>query len=230
MTTPLIIMPIKDSLQTAERAIRAITASGFLPMLYDDNSLPENARRLDELADELSLPIVHLSDITDHPSPNYLLVLQRSQQQAIAEQRGLLIIESDVIVKTDTIQRLMQGVTDKTGMVAAVTTDEQGQINYPYEYARGLQSGDTRKHLSFCCTLLTLPFLQAFSFQQLSPEKDWFDVTISHKSTELGFRNLLLTDTPVVHLPHSSRPWKQLKYTHPLRYYWNKLTHGKDRI
>ena len=88
----------------------------------------------------------------------------------------------------------------------------------------------TSKRLSFCCTLLTNQFLQKFSFTQLDTSKNWYDVFISHKSVELGMENYLLTDTPVVHLPHSSRPWKQLKYTNPLRYYWRKLTQRLDRI
>ena len=35
---------------------------------------------------------------------------------------------------------------------------------------------------------------------------------------------------PVLHKPHSSRPWKQLKYTNPLLYYWRKLTQHRDKI
>jgi len=40
----------------------------------------------------------------------------------------------------------------------------------------------------------------------------------------------LLTNVPVLHLPHSSRPWKMLKYTNPLKYYWKKYTKGLDKI
>ena len=38
-----IIMPVKDSLEIAEKAIRAIVDSGHTLYVYDDNSLPENA-------------------------------------------------------------------------------------------------------------------------------------------------------------------------------------------
>jgi hypothetical protein len=34
----------------------------------------------------------------------------------------------------------------------------------------------------------------------------------------------------VTHRPHASRPWKQLKYKNPLKYYWLKLTKGLDKI
>ena len=56
------------------------------------------------------------------------------------------------------------------------------------------------------------------------------DVFISHKSIELGFNNYLVTTLPVLHLPHSSRPWKQLKYTNPIKYYWRKLIDKRDKI
>ena len=106
-----------------------------------------------------------------------------------------------------------------------------------YLYAKSKEQGAkskdcvaTTKRLSFCCTLLTNAFLQAFDFANLNPDKDWFDVTISNESRKHGFTNLLLLGTPVTHLPHASRPWKQLKYTHPLKYYWLKLIHGRDKI
>jgi hypothetical protein len=116
-------------------------------------------------------------------------------------------------------------------MVAAVTTDERGAINFPYEYAKGIrEDGVCRKRFSFCCTLLTQALLQAYDFGQLDEKKNWYDVHISHVSQKLGFNNILQVSNPVLHKPHSSRPWKQLKYTHPLLYYWRKLTKGLDKI
>ncbi len=55
-----IIMPVKDSLETAEQAIRAIVASGHTLCVYDDYSTDENAARLDALRDELGLRGVHI--------------------------------------------------------------------------------------------------------------------------------------------------------------------------
>ena len=43
-------------------------------------------------------------------------------------------------------------------------------------------------------------------------------------------RNFLFMDLPVVHRPHQRRPWKQLKYKNPLKYYWLKFTRGLDKI
>lgn len=225
-------MPVKDSILTAEESIRAIVASGSTLTVYDDFSTDATALRLDELAAEAGIRVVHLRDLTDHPSPNYRLVLQTAQQGALAGDKHLVIVESDVIVRQDTFCKMLEQVTPGVGLVAAVTHNEEGQINFPYEYARKLEATtrETKKRLSFCCTLLTKELLQKFDFEALDPEKNWYDVFISHKSRELGLRNILMLDNPVVHKPHSSRPWKLLKYSNPLKYYFLKLLHGRDRI
>ena len=228
-----VIMPVKDSIGTAAESIRAVCAAGLRLTVFNDFSTPDNTAALQRLADELGFTLVNLESLTDHPSPNYLLVLQLAQQQALKEGAHLVIVESDVIVRGDTVRRLAESAGDpQTGLVAAVTTDGSGHVNFPYEYARrwSLTTHETRKRLSFCCTLLSLAFLRAFDFRTLDPSKNWYDVFISHKACELGFRNLLMLDNPVLHKPHSSRPWKQLKYTNPLKYYWQKLIHGRDRI
>lgn len=232
-----IIMPVKDSIAIAERAIRAIVDSGHHLCVYDDNSTPENARHLDEIASELNIQVVHLSTLTDHPSPNYRLVLQLAEQEALETGRHLVIVESDVIIKADTLTRMLEEVQAGVGMVAAVTVDEEGIYNFPYHYLHrlryrflGKKTIDTKKRFSFCCTLLTNELLKKADFQLLDPNKNWYDVTISHWSLNLGLRNLLMLNNPVLHFPHASRPWKRLKYTHPLRYYWRKITQRLDKI
>ena len=231
MVEPLIIMPVKDSLETAEQAIRAIVASGHNVCVYDDYSSDENAARLDALRDEFGIRVVHIREVLDHPSPNYRWVLNTAQREAIEKNQDLVIVESDVIVKEGTISRLQQAISKGVGMVAAVTVNEEGEVNFPYEYARKIQQdGSCTKRFSFCCTLLTNAFLKAYSFEQLDPTKNWYDVHISHMSRQLGFENILLISNPVLHKPHSSRPWKQLKYTNPLLYYWRKLTQSRDKI
>ncbi len=226
-----IIMPVKDSIETAEQAIRAIVASGHSLCVYDDYSTEETAQRLDALQIELGIEVVHIREVLDHPSPNYRWVLIQAQRQAIEQGQDLVIVESDVIVKPDTIDRLKQVVNEHTGMVAAVTVNEAGEINFPYEYAQKIrQDGVCKKRFSFCCTLLTNAFLKIYDFEQLDPTKSWYDVHISHMSVKLGFDNILQISNPVLHKPHSSRPWKQLKYTNPLLYYWRKLTQRRDKI
>ena len=224
-------MPVKDSLQTAEQAIRAIVASGYTLTVYDDNSTAENAARLDALSAELGISVMHISEQTDHPSPNYRWVLIRAQRECLESGQHLVIVESDVIVRPSTISTLVQSVRSKVGLVAAVTHNENGDVNFPYDYARRIkQDGSCKKRFSFCCTLLTNEFLRAFDFEQLDPTKNWYDVTISHMSLKLGFDNILQVSNPVLHKPHSSRPWKRLKYTNPLLYYWRKLTQRRDKI
>jgi hypothetical protein len=226
-----IIMPVKDAIVHTEESIRAITASGYTLTVYDDYSSPESAARLDALALELKIEVIHLSERIDHPSPNYRWVLIDAQRNALESNTGLLIVESDVTVGSETIRRMIEAVRPGVGMVAAVTVDTDGQINFPYEYARKIrEDGISRKRFSFCCTLLTNAFLRSYDFEQLDASKNWFDVTISHKAVELGFENILQVSNPVLHKPHSSRPWKQLKYTNPLLYYWRKLTQGLDKI
>ena len=224
-------MPVKDSPQTTEKAIRAVVASGHTLTVYDDYSTADNAAQLDALSQELGFQVVHIREWIDHPSPNYRWVLIQARQACLQSKQHLVIIESDVTVRQGTIEGLVKAVRPGVGMVAAVTTDEEGRVNFPYEYARKMKAdGVCKKRLSFCCTLLTEAFLKAYDFEQLDTDKDWFDVTISHRTQELGFENILQVSNPVVHQPHSSRPWKRLKYTNPLLYYWRKLTQHRDKI
>lgn len=226
-----VIMPVKDSIETAEQAIRAIVSSGHTLTVFDDNSTAETAALLDQLASELKIGVVHVGQLIDHPSPNYRWVLITAQRECLETNRHLVVVESDVIVRPDTLDRLAVAVEPKVGMVAAVTHDAEGQVNFPYEYAKRMHAdGVCMKRFSFCCTLLTNTFLRAYDFEQLNPEKNWYDVHISHMSVKLGFDNILQVTNPVLHKPHSSRPWKQLKYTNPLLYYWRKLTQHKDKI
>ena len=227
-----IVMPVKDSWETAEAAIRAVLASGYTLMVYDDCSTSETAARLDALRDETGIEVVHVAEHTDLPSPNYRWVLIEAQRSCLAKGEHLVIVESDVLVKPETIGRLVESATASSiGLVAAVTVDENDVVNFPYEYAKSwTQDGECKKRLSFCCTLLTNDFLRAYDFQQLDPKKNWYDVHISRMARQFGFVNILQVSNRVVHKPHSSRPWKQLKYTNPLLYYWRKLTQGRDKI
>lgn len=232
----LIITPVKNSITLTEQTIRSVVSAidkqHWKYVVYDDFSDSEVSVRLDELAEELGFRVVHLADEIDTPSPNYRYVLQQAQREAIAEGRELVIVESDVVVNRDTFAKLAEAVYDGVGLVASVTVDEKGEVNFPYLFAKKWGSGDkeTKKRISFCCTLLTNEFLKVYDFENLDATKNWYDVFISHKSVELGFRNIILMADRVLHRPHSSRPWKLLKYTNPLKYYWIKYTRGFDKI
>lgn len=233
-----IITPVKDNVPSALETARAILSSRLdaphTYTIYNDFSTEESTRQLDEASQELGFQLVNLSDLTSHPSPNYLLVLQREQKLCLEEDAALLIVESDVVVRPDTLQGLWKAAQEHAdaGIVASVTVDDDGVINYPYLYAKGKENQvlDTRRHCSFCCSLLTPELLRRVDFEQLNASKSWFDVTISHRSLQEGLHNYLLTTLPVIHRPHGSRPWKQLKYKNPLKYYWLKLTKGLDKI
>ena len=233
-----IITPVKDSIELTMETIKTIMESNItVPhsyTVYNDFSTKENTAILGKQSKELCFDLVNLSDITTNPPPNYLLVLQHSRAKAIEEDAGLLIVESDVIVKKDTIQQLFDGALsyDDCGIAASVTVDESDEINYPYLFAKGNENQvfPTKRHVSFCCSLLTLNFLKSFDFNLLDSDKSWHDVTISHQSLKHNFKNYLFTKLPVLHRPHSSRPWKQLKYSNPIKYYWLKLIHKRDKI
>lgn len=233
-----IITPVKDSIDTTIATIDSILSSRLdwphTYTIYNDFSSPENTDRLIKLAQEKDFTLVNLSDITSNPSPNYGLVLQEAQRKALEVDAGLVIVESDVIVAPETLQKLADASVElsQCGIAAAVTVDDDGNINYPYLHARGQENRviETRKHCSFCCSLLTPTLLKSIDFGKLDPSKNWYDVSISHDSLKKGLKNYLFTSLPVVHHPHSSRPWKLLKYKNPLKYYWRKYTKGLDKI
>lgn len=238
-TTPLhVIIPVKNSpdstLQTIEAVVKSKAELELDLTVYDDFSDHNTVEILKSAALKYGFKVVHLSDLTTNPSPNYRFTLQLAQSRALESGVHLLIVESDVTVKEDTITKLYNNAIKQSnpGMIAAVTTDEQDKINYPYLFAADFQTGITsiNKHLSFCCTLLSNALLNSYDFKDLNPEKNWYDVFISHKSIELGFFNYLDTSCRVIHKPHSSRPWKKLKYTRPSLYYFRKIFKGLDKI
>ncbi len=233
-----IITPVKDSinttLQTIEAVVNSTTDRKFEYTIYNDFSTAENRLLLEEITSSKKIGLVNMETITEHPSPNYLLILQMAQQRAIQENAHLIIIESDVIVNNNTIQELaeMADRMPNCGLLGAITVDYDNNVNFPYLYAKniGRVMLPTRKRLSFCCTLITNAFLKSYNFNNLDNKKAWFDVHISHKAIELGFTNFIMGHLPVLHQPHSSRPWKQLKYQNPVKYYWLKATKGLDKI
>ncbi len=233
-----IITPVKDSidltLETIQSVMGSVIHTPFTYTIYNDRSTPENSARLQEAATTYGFELVNIAELTDNPSPNYGLVLQIAQVKALSERAGLLIIESDVVVDPESIQRLFDAAIERTncGIAASVTVDSEGVINYPYLYAKKRKSGAyvEKKHLSFCCSLLTYQLLKGIDFALLDPNKHWYDTTISRQSREIGHTNYLFTNIPVLHRPHSSRPWKLLKYTNPWKYYWIKFTKGFDKI
>ena len=232
----LIVTPVKDSIGTTLETIRSVHEAGgnHRYLVFNDFSTPENRSILEKKQAEFSFELINLEDLTDTPSPNYHITLRKAQQTALEMNVPLVLVESDVIIKKDTLTQILD-LSKKypdCGMVGAVTTDMQGRVNFPYLKFKHEKRAviHTSRSLSFCCTMLTTGLLKRFSFAELSIQKDWYDVFISRKSRSLGFRNYLAMTAPVIHKPHSSRPWKLLKYSNPVKYYFNKFVKARDRI
>jgi hypothetical protein len=236
MAQVLVITPVKNAIETTLDTARAIAVSSVKVkhVIFNDFSTAETKDSLEKHREELGYDLIHIEDLTDHPSPNYKLVLQLAQQQAMEAGIPLLVVESDVVIAPNTIQSLLDHLVAQpsTGLVGSVTVDEKGEVNFPYLKFKGVKVAviDTQRSLSFCCTLFSPAFLQAYDFKGLDEAKDWYDTFISKKSVELGFKNTVLMNAPVWHRPHASRPWKQLKYSNPLKYYFLKFWKGLDRI
>ncbi len=236
MYEALVITPVKDSLKTTIETIRSVHNSGgtFHYLIFNDFSTQETTKALESLSNEYRFELINLSEITETQSPNYRLVLQMAQKKALQMGVPLIIIESDVEVQPNTISELLRfsKSLSNCGMVGAITKDLDGKINFPYLNFKSTKKEiiETRSSLSFCCTLLSSQLLQQYDFQTLSAEKHWYDVSISRKSIQLGLKNYILVTESVVHKPHSSRPWKHLKYSNPIKYYYQKLVKRLDRI
>jgi len=231
----ILITPVKDSLAVAMKAITLVCQSkgDHAYRVYNDRSLPES-RTVLEHGSIVGYELINIEDHVGTPSPNYRFTLIDAQKKALETDAHLLIVESDVFVQPNTIERLVKlaETEDQCGMAAAITTDESGEINFPYLHIIKNSSGviKTRHRISFCCTLLTNELLRSVDFNTLSTEKHWYDVQISKMSRRKGFRNVIDTNLKVVHLPHSSRPWKKLKYENPVKYYLRKYFKKIDKI
>ena len=173
MSKVIIITPVKDSLHTTSRTINAISkATGeFKYYVFNDFSQPETKEYLEKVKEEFDFQLINLEDITNNPSPNYKMVLEIAQELALENNCPLIIIESDVLIKPDTLSGLIEilNTKPKPGLIGAITVDESGNYNFPYTFEKD-KSGEilnTSHSLSFCCTLISLPFLNSFSFEEL---------------------------------------------------------------
>ncbi|MBW7890929.1 MAG: glycosyltransferase [Chitinophagaceae bacterium] len=236
MRGAIIITPVKNSIDTAKKSIAAVRACApeNSYYVYNDNSDVPATETLERLSETLKFKLIHLSDITSKPSPNYDIVLREAQKKALEQDKHLIIVESDVVIRPETIPSLLEFANqkEKLAMVAAITVDESGEINYPFVPFKDVPEKiiPTRKIMSFSCTLITNEFMKNYSFADLDHSQDWFDTIISEDAIKMGFSNIILKDVSVIHYPHSSRPWKYLKYKNPLKYYFIKIFKGKKSL
>ena len=158
MPEAIVITPVKDSLHTTKLTVEALinTEADIEYYVYNDFSEPVTKIFLDEAKERLGFEVIHLEDIISTPSPNYKLVLEMAQKMALSKKCPLIIVESDVIVKPDTISNLLGVAKEKNdaGMVAAITVDGEGNYNFPYlhEKTKSNETVVTSRSVSFCCT------------------------------------------------------------------------------
>jgi hypothetical protein len=232
----LLVTPVKDSPETTLRTLQAVAAASgdFTYLVFDDFSGAETRDLLRNNQENYHYTLIELCHHTQTPSPNYNLVLQMAQQKALEMNLPLVLIESDVVIREKTIVDLLSvyKAASHPGLVGVITVGENGTFNFPYAHVKKETTpwSPTSRSLSFCCTLLSTEFLRAYDFKKLPQQKDWYDIHISRQAKKMGFNNYLIQEKGVLHLPHSSRPWKQLKYSHPLKYYFYKLLNHRDRI
>ncbi|MCX6226585.1 MAG: glycosyltransferase [Bacteroidia bacterium] len=233
----VLIIPVKDSLNTASETVRSIASAtnSFDFYVFDDFSTAETRQWLDENSVKYGYQVIGLEKHTTKKSPNYRTILLMAREMSLKKNAHLVIIESDVIVKADTISGLNRLADElpNAGLIGAVTVDHEGKINFPYLKASNDEKTESyvfEHSISFCCTLLTNNFLQEFDFNELPVSLDWFDVPISKKSRTMGFNNYISKDLMVFHQPHGSRPWKMLKYSNPVLYYLKKFLFRRDRL
>ena len=236
MYKALIITPVKDSIETTISTIKSVKNStgNYLYYIYNDFSTENNSKLLEKVCNQYHLKLINLKTLTQNPSPNYRLILQHAQKKALEFNLPVIIIESDIEVNNTTIKELINSSEEleNIGLIGCITKDRNGEVNYPYKKFKNEKNSiiNTNRSLSFCCTLLSTNFLKAYNFKQLNTNKHWYDISISRKSKNLGFNNYLLTTNSVIHTPHSSRPWKLIKYKNPIKYYILKIIKGFDKI
>ncbi|MBG7629718.1 MAG: glycosyltransferase, partial [Bacteroidetes bacterium] len=185
MVEALVITPVKDSLQNTLETIQSIHKSEIEIeyIVYNDFSSEETKLALQKWSTKLPFKLINLEDLTNSPSPNYLLILKQAQQLALEKNIPLIIVESDVEIKPNTIGQLLQfsKKNENSGLIGAVTIDDFGNINYPYLKFKNNTNTviETKRSISFCCTLLSINFLKSFDFNNLNQKKNWYDTIIS---------------------------------------------------
>lgn len=237
MLKALVITPVKDSLHTTKKTIEAIHASKieFEHIVYNDFSHKKTKDFLSiNNLDKFNYKLVNIEDFTNTPSPNYKFILKDAQKIALKKNIPLIIVESDVNIKPNTFDKMLDlyAKNQNIGLIGAITVDSDEKVNYPYLKFRKETKEviKTKRSLSFCCTLLSVKLLEGYNFENLDALKNWYDTYISKKANELKLTNYILRNVTVEHQPHSSRPWKQLKYKNRIKYYFLKIIKKRDKI
>ena len=136
MVKAFVITPVKDSLQSTLETIKAIHNSEIEieHIVYNDFSNKETKLSLQNNSTKLCYQLINVEEITNSPSPNYKLILKQAQKLALKKGLPLIIVESDVKIKPNTLGQIIQfnNENEKAGLIGAITVDDFGNINYPY--------------------------------------------------------------------------------------------------
>ncbi len=230
----LIVTPVKNSLDTTIKTIEAVSQYRSIHeyLVFNDNSDTETTQWLEENSIQLGYTLLQAQEITPEDSPNQRALLIELLTRCRG--RDILIVESDVIINQNTITGLQDAANtlESPGLIGAVTVDADGVPCFPHAHLKGKTGSviQLNSSISFCCTLLSRSFFDTISAASLSRKKEWFDIFLSKKARNSGYKNYILLNQKVFHRPHSSRPWKKMKYTHPIRYYLGKFFARRDRI
>lgn len=98
-----------------------------------------------------------------------------AQQKAREYRVPLILIESDVVIRPNTITGLLEVTRQavRPGLIGVITVNEQGEFNFPYSNVRkeATSWSETSRSLSFCCTLISCEFLDVYDFKELPLKK-----------------------------------------------------------
>jgi len=110
MVEALVITPVKDSLQNTLETIQAINNSEveIQHIVYNDFSNKKTKLSLQDNSIKLCYQLINIEEITNSPSPNYILILKQAQKLALKKGLPLIIVESDVKIKPNTLEQLIQ--------------------------------------------------------------------------------------------------------------------------
>ncbi len=226
-----VITVVKNSIESALITIDSILTSectvNFKFYVYNDFSSDETKEKLEIESQKLHFSLINLCDFSSNKSSNLLKIIQLAQQNAIADKAHLLFIDSDIVIGTNTIQRLYEnaGIHQKVGMISAITTNIHGKITSPFLFTKDFKTGifETKKSLHFCCIILTYNLLSSIDFRDIKSEKVNINAAISKTAIGKGFFNYLLTSVQVLYFPHKTSFWSFFN-SNSIEQLWQNLT------
>ena len=224
-----IITLITQWKDTIQQSIAAIVSSRvtvpFDYTVYCGSLEDANKKKLENLSVKYHFNLININDLETNANLPEKNVLHHARLSIMSENIPLIVVSPDVIVEKDTIQQLYeyQKLLTQSGLISAVLTNNNGNIDLPHLFARKYKRGinPVRKGVGFYCVLFSSDLLKKMDFLDMPAIKDRYDVWINRRARQMGFKNYLLTLCPVVNINASSLlSW----FSRPLSYFWMRLT------